>query len=111
MGSSSEQGSEREGEEEGQAEITDSGMEVEHGITELLIDQVTNPTPVDVQFGEVAEILEQLRIGETQDVLVEDVEVAQDEEVGDDTELVEDQVNDPHHSEHEGEEENQCTLI
>merc|ERR1739842_154458 len=85
--SSSEQGSEREGEEEGQAEITDSGMEVEHEITELLIDQVTNPTPVDVQFGEVAEILEQLRIGEAQDVedvevdLNVDVEVAQNEEV------------------------------
>ena len=86
-------------------------FQVEQEITELLIDQVTNPTPVDVQFGEVAEILEQLRIGEAQDVLVEEVEVAQDEEVGEDTELVEDIVNDPHHSEHEGEEENQCTLI
>ena len=74
---------------------------------------MTNPTPVDVQFGEVAEILEQLRIGGAQDVLVEDVEVkvAQNEEVGDDTELVEDIVNDPHQSEHEGEEETQCTLI
>merc|ERR1712210_197079 len=100
-----------EGEEEGQAEVTDSGMEVEQEITELLIDQVTNPTPVDVQFGEVAEILEQLRIGEVQDVLVEEVEVAQDEDVGDDTELVEVIVNDPHQSELEGEEENQCTLI
>merc|ERR1712037_960860 len=111
--SSSEQGSEREGEEEGQAEITDSGMEVEQEITELMIDQVTNPTPVDVQFGEVAEILEQLRIGGAEDALVEDVEVkvAQIEEVGDDTELVEDIVNDPHQSEHEGEEETQCTLI
>ena len=74
---------------------------------------MTNPTPVDVQFGEVAEILEQLRIGGAQDVLVEDVEVkvAQNEEVSDDTELVEDIVNDPHQSEHEGEEETQCTLI
>merc|ERR1711971_440674 len=60
---------------------TDSGMEVEQEITELLIDQVTNPTPVDVQFGEVAEILEQLRIGETQDVSVEDVEVNVDVDV------------------------------
>merc|ERR1712037_1051004 len=93
--SSSEQGSEMEGEEEDQCEVIDSGMEVEQEITELLIDQVTNPTPVDVQFGEVAEILEQLRIGGAQDVLVQDVEVAQNEEVGDDTELVEDIVNDP----------------
>ena len=45
---------------------------------------------MDVQFGEVAEILEQLRIGEAQEVSVEevevdvdvDVEVAQNEEVG-----------------------------
>merc|ERR1712192_337541 len=110
---------EREGEEEGEAEVTDSGMEDEQEITELLIDQVTNPTPVDVQFGEVAEILEQLRIGETQDVSVEDVEldvdvdveVAQNEEVVCDRELLEDIVNDPHQSEHEGEEETQCTLI
>ena len=49
-------------------------FQVEQEITELLIDQVTNPTPVDVQFGEVAEILEQLRIGEAQDVSVEDVD-------------------------------------
>ena len=76
-----------------------------------MIDQVTNPTPVDVQFGEVAEILEQLRIGAAQDVLVEDVEVPQNEEVGDGIELVEDVVNDPHQSEHEGEEETQCTMI
>merc|ERR1711971_1264351 len=117
--SSSEQGSEREGEEEGEAEVTDSGMEVEQEIKELLIDQVTNPAPVDVQFGEVAEILEQLRIGEAQDVSVEDVEVnvdvevevAQNEEVVNDRELLEDIVNDPHQSENEGEEETQCTLI
>merc|ERR1712192_266035 len=119
--SSSEQGSEREGEEDGEAEVTDSGMEVEQEITELLIDQVTNPTPVAVQFGEVAEILEQLRIGEAQDVSVEDVEVdlnvdvevAQNEEVdGDRDELLEDIVNDPDQSENEGEEEEtQCTLI
>merc|ERR1712228_894357 len=111
--SSSEQGSEREGEEEGQAEVTDSGMEVEQEITELLIDQVTNPTPVDVQFGEVAEILEQLRIGEASDVVVQDVEVnedlevTQDEEASEEIEVLEDTVGDgePQQSEHEVEEE------
>ena len=40
-----------------------------------MIDQVTNPTLVDVQFGEVAEILEQLRIEEEQGDLIEEVEV------------------------------------
>ena len=92
---------------------------MEQEITELLIDQVTNPTPVDVQFGEVAEILEQLRIGEASDVVVEDVEVnedlevTQDEEVSEDIEVLEDTVGDgdPQQSEHEVEEETQCTLI
>ena len=82
---------------------------MEQEITELLIDQVTNPTPVDVQFGEVAEILEQLRIGVASDVVVEDVEVnedlevTQDEEVSEDIEVLADTVGDgdPKQSEHD----------
>ena len=46
-----------------------------------MIDQVTNPTLVDVQFGEVAEILEQLRIEEEQGGLIEEVEVDHSEEI------------------------------
>merc|ERR1711990_681095 len=78
--SSSEPGSEREG-VDNHSEIIDSGMEVEQDITELMIDQVTNPTLVDVQFGEVAEILEQLRIEEEQGGLIEEVEVNHCEEI------------------------------
>merc|ERR1712038_2244661 len=100
----------------------DSGMEVEQDITELMIDQVTNPTLVDVQFGEVAEILEQLRIEEEQGGLIEEVEVDHCEEIDqfDDCEEVEDGsevvvtdlASDPVLSERENEvEENQCTLM
>merc|ERR1719322_1094447 len=119
--SSSEPGSEREG-VDGHSEIIDSGLEVEQDITELMIDQVTNPTLVDVQFGEVAEILEQLRIEEEQGGLIEEVEVHHCEEIDqfDDCEEVEDGsevvvtdlVSDPVLSERENEvEENQCTLM
>ena len=87
-----------------------------------MIDQVTNPTLVDVQFGEVAEILEQLRIEEEQGGLIEEVEVHHGEEIDqfDDCEEEEDGseivatdiVSDPVHSERENEvEENQYTLM
>ena len=88
-----------------------------------MIDQVTNPTPVDVQFGEVAEILEQLRIEEEQGGLIEEVEVHHGEEIDqfDNCEELEDGsevvatdiVSDPVlNSETENEvEENQCTLM
>jgi len=60
--SSSEQNSDKEDEEDMmEDEVNDSGMEVEQEITELLIHQMNNPESVDVQFGEVAEILEQLK--------------------------------------------------
>merc|ERR1712156_59094 len=88
----------------------------------LMIDQVTNPTPVDVQFGEVAEILEQLRIEEEQGGLIEEVEVDHCEEIDqfddceeveDGSEVVTDLVSDPVlNSEIEKEvEENQCTQM
>ena len=87
-----------------------------------MIDQVTNPTLVDVQFGEVAEILEQLRIEEEQGDLIEEVEVNHCEEIDqfDNCEELEDGsevvvtdiVSDPVLSERENEvEENQCTLM
>ena len=40
---------------------------MEQEITDLLIHQVKNPGIVDVQFGEVAEILEQLRHAEIEE--------------------------------------------